>query len=263
MLLAIDVGNTHFVAGVCRDAAHGVPVWTSVWRKTTDISDTEDTLAVWLKGLFDLAGLPFKVDAAVCASVVPGLNDALKRLCRKWLGCEMVFVQSSPALGLEVRYNPPEAVGADRLANALGGLQHFHPPFVVVDFGTATTFDVIAADGAYVGGAILPGVLVSATALVGRTAKLPQIEFIIPERTIGTNTTESLQSGIIWGYAGAIDALASRIVDELGGEAMVIATGGLGGMFMGICKALDRYEPHLTLDGLAVAYTRMMAADIG
>lgn len=249
MLLAIDVGNTHTVYGLLIEGE-----WRHVWRRATDPEATEDELAAWLDSLFRLAGIGQKPDGVVCASVVPAMNAALVALSRKWFGSEVFFLDSSSA-GLEIRYQPATAVGADRLANALGALEKYSAPIVVVDFGTATTFDAIAADGAYVGGAILPGVLVSAEALVRRTAKLPQIDLHAPEKAIGTTTTDSLQSGLVLGYAGAIDTLARRISTELGG-ATVLATGGLSGMFMGVCETLQHHEPNLTLDGLALAWAR-------
>lgn len=251
MLLAIDLGNTHTVFGVNPGSG-----WLHTWRRSTNPASTEDELAAWLGELCALSGLDFKVDQVVCASVVPQANDAIERLCREWFRVEPVFVKHSPKLGIEVRYEPPTAVGADRLANALGALAKFSPPIIVVDFGTATTFDAISADGAYVGGAILPGVDVSTQALVTHTAKLPQIEFRAPERAIGTTTVGSLQSGIVLGYAGAIDTLARRISAELGG-AKVISTGGLGGLFLGICETIESHEPDLTLDGLAIALERL------
>ncbi|MEQ1935494.1 MAG: type III pantothenate kinase, partial [Fimbriimonadaceae bacterium] len=169
---------------------------------------------------------------------------------------ECVFLKHDPRLLLEVTYQPPTAVGADRLANALGALARFKPPIIVVDFGTATTFDAIDSNGTYIGGAILPGVMVSTEALVGHTAKLPQIEFRTPDRVIGRTTTESLQSGIVLGYAGAIDSLAKRMNADLGG-ARIIATGGLGSMFLGICETIESHEPNLTLEGLAIAWERL------
>jgi type III pantothenate kinase len=250
MLLAIDVGNTHTVYGVWDGDR-----WRQTWRRGTDPRHTEDEIAAWLAELVRLAGLPFQVHAAVCASVVPGVNDVLSRLARKHLGCELLFLSHDLDVGLSIAYDPPRAVGADRIANALGALARWQPPIVVVDFGTATTFDAISRDGIYLGGAILPGVEVSAQALVGHTAKLPQIEYRAPEQAIGRTTVESLQSGIVLGYAGAIDALADRISKELGG-ARIVATGGLGSLFMGLCKSIEEYAPTLTLDGLVLAWQR-------
>ena len=252
MLLAIDIGNTNSVYGVWDGGR-----WIGVWRRATSHDETEDQLAVWLKGLFDLSGLVMDIDAAVCASVVPQMNDTIRMLCWRWLKTEVKFLTTGEKVGMEVTYEPPSAVGADRIANALAVLALGAPPAVVVDFGTATTFDTIDGQGRYVGGAILPGVLISAQALSSRTAKLPQIAFEAPERAIGRNTVESLQSGVMLGYAGAIDALASKIREELGGKARVVSTGGLGKLFVTLCHEIETYHPNLTLDGLVIANERM------
>jgi type III pantothenate kinase len=253
MLLAIDIGNTQTVFGLETGGK-----WTT-WRLQTDHHATEDEMAAKLRALFDLSELEFRADAAICASVVPPLNNSVARLCSKWLGLDCLFLKHDSRLGLDVTYQPPTAVGADRLANALGALERFKPPIIVVDFGTATTFDAIDAGGTYIGGAILPGVMVSTEALVGHTAKLPQIEFKTPDRVIGRTTIESLQSGIVLGYAGAIDSLARRMTAELGG-AKVISTGGLGSMFLGICETIESHEPNLTLEGLSLAWARLSSS---
>jgi type III pantothenate kinase len=250
MKLAIDVGNTQTVFGL----KNGDSDWIT-WRFPTDAETTEDQLAAQLKALFDLRSIEWKVDSAICASVVPSFNDAIALLCSKWFNVECKFLKHNPNLGLKVTYDPPTAVGADRLANALGALAKYQAPIIVVDFGTATTFDCIDQAGSYVGGAILPGVHISTQALVGRTAKLPQIEFKKPEHAIGKTTVESLQSGIVLGYAGAIDSLTKRIQEELG-TASIAATGGLSTLFMGICESLQHHEPNLTLDGLLIALER-------
>lgn len=252
MLLAIDVGNTHTVYGLWNGDR-----WCASWRRATDPRDTEDEIAAWLKPLFDMAGLEFHVDAAVCGSVVPAINYALTRLCSKYLGAELRCLRTGGQVGLTVSYDPPHAVGADRIANAIGALAKYEPPIIVVDFGTATTFDVVDGDGVYVGGAILPGVAISTRALIEGTAKLPQIEFVAPQTAIGLNTVHSLQSGIMLGYAGSVDALANRIRQELGGKAKVLATGGLGKLFVGICETLEGWEPMLTLEGLVLAHERL------
>lgn len=251
MKLAIDVGNTQTVIGL----KDGDAEWVT-WRFPTDAETTEDQLAAQLKALFDLRQIPWRIDAAICASVVPSFNDAIGRLCSKWFDVECQFLTHQPKLKLRVQYEPPTAVGADRLANALGALAKYAAPIIVVDFGTATTFDSIDREGIYVGGAILPGVQVSTQALVGRTAKLPQIEFKKPERAVGRSTVESLQSGIVLGYGGAIDSLAKRIQEEIGAST-VIATGGLSGLFMDVCESLQHHEPNLTLDGLMIALNRL------
>lgn len=251
MLWAIDVGNTQTVVGVRRDGA-----WVAVWRFETHWLETEDELAVKLSGLAKLAGLPFEAAGIVVGSVVPAVNVTWSRLGEKWLGRRPKFLTGGDQVGLKVSYDPPHAVGADRIANALAALDRWKPPIIVVDFGTATTFDAIDGEGTYVGGAILPGILVSMEALVGKTAKLPQIEIAAPETAIGRTTVGALQSGIVLGYAGAIDALARKIAGELAEPVRVVATGGLGGLFVDLCEMIECYEPHLTLDGLALAWTR-------
>jgi type III pantothenate kinase len=249
MLLAIDVGNTHIVCGLWDGEK-----WVALWRKVTDIQDTEDELAAWLKSMFDLSQFPWKVERAICASVVPSLDLAINQMCLRWLGVGTWFLKSGEQIGLPVDYSPPTAVGADRLANAVGALALYPAPIVVVDFGTATTFDTIDKHGHYVGGAILPGVQISSQALFSKAAKLPTVEYKAPKSAIGKDTAQSLQSGIMFGYADAIDGLARRISSELEGDVTIVATGGLGGMFVGLCDLISVFEPTLTLDGLRRAF---------
>ena len=252
MLLAIDVGNTHTVFG-----AWSGDRWVGTWRRRTDIQATEDEIAAWLRSIFELEGLPWQVDGAVCGSVVLGANDALAKMCRKWLRTDLKFLREGKDVGIVVEYQPPHAVGADRLANALAVLAKYPPPIIVVDFGTATTFDSIGATGAYLGGAIMPGVKLSSQALFDRATRLPSVEFLPPTHAVGRTTSEPLQAGIMFGYAGSVDALARKINVELGGNAKILATGGLGGLFMGISETIEAYEPQLTLDGLVIAYGLM------
>jgi type III pantothenate kinase len=252
MLLAIDVGNTHSVFGLWDGTK-----WLGVFRRSTDPRETEDELAVWLKGLFELRALPLEIEGMVCASVVPQVEAATALLGDKWFGVPCKFLRDGASVNLEVVYDPPTAVGADRIANALGALQLVAPPLIIVDFGTATTFDTVDSKGRYVGGAILPGVAVASEALATHTAKLPQITLEAPPQAVGKNTVESLQSGIMLGYGGAIDALAKRIKKEVGEGATVIATGGLAESFVGLCEQIDRYEPNLTLNGLVAAFPQL------
>ena len=245
MLLAIDVGNTHSVYGL-----HDGETWRAVWRRATDVEDTADEIGAWLATLHGVAGVVFAADRCVVASVVPSINGALVELAQKYYGCEARMLRGDSAHGVPVTYDPPSGVGADRIANAIAALAIAPPPVVVVDFGTATTFDVVDRTGAYVGGAILAGPLTALESLIGRTAKLPSTELKLPEAAIGRNTTEALRSGTMFGYAGAIDALAERIDVELGGGATFIATGGLSHAFQDLSRYLERIEPMLTLDGL-------------
>jgi type III pantothenate kinase len=255
MLLAIDVGNTHSVFGLWDGES-----WAAVWRHATNPQTTEDELAAWLRSLYALSGFEWNIDAAICASVVPAVNDSLERLCERWFGISLVFLRDGASVGLEVDYQPANSVGADRLANALGALASYKPPLVVVDFGTGTNFDSVDAKGRYVGGAIMPGIVVGSEALFARAAKLPYVDALkleAPAKAIGKSTVQSLQSGIVLGYADAIDGLVGRICAELGEPCWVIATGGLGSMFHGLCDRIQAFEPNLTLDGLRVAISRL------
>lgn len=248
MLLAIDAGNTQTVYGVWDGST-----WLAVWRRNTDGAETEDELAVWLQGLCELSGLPFKFDKVIAATVVPAIQSSITRLAHRWLKAPCRFLERGDQVGLSVDYEPKSAVGPDRIANALGALALNKPPIIVVDFGTATTFDVVDANGTYAGGAILPGIEVASSALVGRTSRLPRFDLRAPEKAIGKTTVESLQSGMMLGYAGAIDRLTAQIDEELGGGSTVLATGGLGSVFVDLCEKIDSYDRTLTLDGLVIA----------
>ncbi|HJP82403.1 MAG TPA: type III pantothenate kinase [Fimbriimonadaceae bacterium] len=248
MLLVIDAGNTQTVYGVWDGSR-----WLATWRRNTDGAETEDELAVWLRGLFELANLPFQVDRVVAATVVPAIQSSIKRLSEKWMHAPVAFLETGAQVGLKVEYEPASAVGPDRLANAMGAASRYGAPAIVVDFGTATTFDAIKSDATYAGGAILPGIEVASSALVGRTSRLPRFDLKAPERAIGKTTVESLQSGLMLGYAGAIDYLAARIKQELGGVAKVVSTGGLGSVFLDLCESIETYDKTLTLDGLVIA----------
>lgn len=252
MLWAIDVGNTHTVIGL-----HDGGQWHRPYRLSTAQISTEDDLAGSLEPLFRLDGHEFAADEVVAASVVPRVNEVISRFAERWLNRSVRFLISGDQVGLPVSYNPPQAVGADRIANAVGALASYAPAVIVVDFGTATTFDTIDQTGTYVGGSILPGLLVSLEGLVQHTAKLPQIALVAPQAAIGKSTVESLESGLIIGYAGAVDAIAHRIRGELGGEARVIATGGLGELFVGLCETLESYEANLTLEGLRLSSAKL------
>jgi len=246
MLLAIDVGNSHTVFGI-HDGSH----WLATWRHQTDVETTEDELAAWLLQLLSVCGVSASaISQVACASVVPGMNQILSLLSEKYFGCDTLFLTGNSDHGVKVDYTPPNAVGADRIANAIAALAHYQAPIIVVDFGTATTFDVIDKDGVYVGGAIMAGPITSMQSLVSRTAKLPSIDLVAPETAIGKHTTHSIQSGVMFGYAGAIDALVGRISNELEGTPKVIATGGLGKVFNGLCESIESYDEMLTLDGV-------------
>ena len=245
MLLAIDVGNSHTVFGVWNGGK-----WRATWRHQTDVETTEDELAAWLFQMMTVAQLSGRVNQIACASVVPGMNQILTLLGKKYFNCDVLFLTGASDHGVKVDYNPPNAVGPDRIANAIAALAQYQAPIIVVDFGTATTFDVIDSSGTYAGGAIMAGPITSMQSLVSRTAKLPSIDLVAPETAIGKHTTHSIQSGVMFGYAGAIDSMVARITRELGSTPKVIATGGLGGVFTGLCESIESYDEMLTLDGI-------------
>jgi len=254
MLLAIDVGNTHTVFALWDGES-----WVVQWRRATSSYTTEDQLAGWLKAMFGIAGIPWDIDGAICASVSPPANEALSWLCERFFHIPLRFLTAASKVGLDIDYQPAASVGADRIANALGALELYQPPIIVVDLGTGTTFDVIDSKARYVGGAIMPGILVGSEALFNRAAKLPHVEGLnlaAPSRAIGKSTVGSLQSGIVLGYKHAIDGLVREMMTELGADCSVVATGGLGGMFADLCATIQAYEPNLTLDGLRVASKR-------
>lgn len=256
MLWAIDVGNTQTVVGI-----HEGGQWLAHWRLESDHARTEDEIAGLLKPLFDLAALPFVSSGVIVASVVPPTERNWERFCAKYLQQPATFLRRGDQVDLRVTYDPPHAVGADRLANALAAWERFGTACIVVDFGTATTFDVIDHEGTYVGGAIMPGPHVALESLAGKTAKLPTFALETPARAIGTQTVGALQSGFMFGYAGGIDAVARRIKAELQGDVHVISTGGLGTLFLPISEMLEEHCPTLTLDGLLLAWDRLPHRD--
>ncbi|MBS1723054.1 MAG: type III pantothenate kinase [Armatimonadetes bacterium] len=251
MLWAIDVGNTHTVVGLYEGG------WKQVWRLATHSGDTEDQLMATLGQLCEGVGLLFRADEAVIGSVVPSATPTWQKFASKWLQCAPKLLESGAQVGLEVTYDPPHAVGADRIANALAAIELVGAPAIIVDFGTATTFDTIDAQRRYVGGSIMPGVLVSLDALAARAAKLPSISLAQPDAAIGRNTVDALRSGVMLGYAGAVDNVLKSIKKELGGNPPALGTGGLASAFLGLCSEFDGVEPNLTLDGLRLALPKL------
>ena len=222
MLLVIDAGNTNVVFAVHDDNAREVGGWRGTWRLRTDAQRTSDEYAVWLTTLLTHAGLrEDDISAAVIGTVVPAALYHLRRLCRDWFAVEPLVARAQLDWGFEIRIDNPEEVGADRLANALAGHQRFGGPLIVLDFGTATTFDVVGADGAYLGGVICPGINLSLGALHQAAARLPRIGIGRPQAVIGRSTVPAMQSGIYWGYVGMIEGLVARIRAEYGGPMKV------------------------------------------
>jgi type III pantothenate kinase len=252
VLLVIDAGNTNVVFAV-----HDGEEWRGVWRIATEPQRTSDEYAVWLLTLINHARLkPAQIGRAVIGTVVPAALYHLRRLCRDWFHCEPLIARATLDWGFEIRVDRPEEVGADRLLNALAAHRRFSGPLVVVDFGTATTFDVVDHDGGYIGGVIAPGINLSIEALHQAAARLPRIGIGRPQVVIGRSTIPAMQSGIYWGYVGLVEGLIARIGAEYGKTLKVVATGGLAQLFAEGTQAIEQIEPDLTLDGLRMLAER-------
>ncbi len=254
MLLAIDIGNTNIVLGIFDGETLG-----QSWRLTTRHEGTTDELRVLVGRLFEECSLDMKqVSGVVLSSVVPPLTATVTEMVRQAFRQETLTIDAANA-GLPIRYHAPEDVGADRLVNGLAALTLYGGagrPVISVDFGTATTFDVISGAGEYVGGVICPGVEISADALFLRAARLPRVDVRRPDHLIGTSTVASMQSGLFFGYVAMVEGIVARLRDELGGDepAVCVATGGLAGIIAGETSAIDHVSPDLTLHGLRLAW---------
>ena len=252
MILVVDAGNTNIVFAI-----HDGDEWRGIWRIRTDAQRTSDEYAVWLLALFQHRGLkPDQVHRAVIGTVVPAALYHLRRLCRDWFDVEPLIARSTLDWGFEIRVDNPAEVGADRLLNALAAHQRYTGPLIVIDFGTATTFDVVDADGAYIGGAIAPGINLSIEALHQAAARLPRIGIGRPQAVIGRATVPAMQSGLYWGYIGMIEGLTTRIQAEFERPLKVLATGGLAPLFAEGTTIIEQIDPDLTLDGLRLLAER-------
>lgn len=252
MLLAIDVGNTQTVFGVFRGGR-----LRNNWRISTERERTADEIALTLGGFLAFVGWSLDmIDGMIVSSVVPEMTRALTHMAHDILELEPLIVDSTTDTGMPVLYDDPRQVGADRLANAVAAVATYGAPCIVVDFGTATTWDAIDREGRYLGGTIAPGVEISAEALFQHAARLSSVELVAPEHPIGRNTIESIQSGIVNGTAGMVDRVVELFKDELGQDARVIATGGLAEVVVGKCGTIEVTDPLLTLDGLKLIYDR-------
>ncbi|MCX8007854.1 MAG: type III pantothenate kinase [Coriobacteriia bacterium] len=252
MILCIDVGNTQTVLGLFEGDELG-----GHWRIATDASMTADEIRVKVAGLLELEGVSFgQIERVVLSSVVPALSEQYETMAERATGLRALVVGPGIKTGMPIRYDDPREVGADRIVNAVAAIEAYGAPVIVVDFGTATTFDVVDASGAYVGGAIAPGVETSADALFSRAARLAKVDLEAPPRVIGRNTTESVQAGLLLGEAAMVDGLVRRIRAELGATARAVATGGLAGRMAPLCETIDAVDPDLTLRGLLILYHR-------
>jgi type III pantothenate kinase len=253
MLLAIDVGNTN-----TKFAVHDGGAWRGQWRASTDSSRTADEYAPWLSQIMALGGLSFAdISACIVSTVVPQALFNLRNLSRRYIGAEPLVVgEPGVALGIDVRIDKPSEAGADRLVNAVGAYVEYGGPAIVIDSGTATTFDIVGADGAFEGGIIMPGINLSLQALHDAAARLPRVEIRDPGRVIGKDTVSAMQSGIYWGSIDMIEGLCQRIRAEYGGAMITIATGGVASIFEGAFPSIDHFDQDLTSRGLLEIYRR-------
>ncbi len=252
MLLVIDVGNSNIVLGV-----YNGTLLVRSWRISTDKSRTSDEYAVLLHSLFGQAGFGFsEVKAAIISSVVPPLTGVMEAISHDFFNLTPYVVGPGIKTGMPIHYDNPREVGADRIVNAVAGYEKHKCPLVIVDFGTATTFDYVNRKGEYCGGAIAPGLAISVEALFQRASKLPRIDIIKPPHVIAKNTVNSMQAGIFFGYVGLVDGIVERIRNESNEDFRVIATGGLAGLIAPESKTIDEVDENLTLDGLRILYER-------
>lgn len=250
-LLAIDVGNTNIHFGFWRGDS-----WQLSWRARTVINKMPDEYAVLLRNFLSSADLAYKdITGVIIGSVVPPLTGAFVELVQRYIGIEPLVVTSQSKTGVKLAIDQPEQAGADRIVNAAAVVALYGGPAIVIDFGTATTFDVISADGAYCGGAISPGIVVAHDALVSRAARLHKVDLVPPPNPIGGNTIHAMQSGIFWGYVALVEGLVTRIKKSMKAENVkVIATGGLAPLFNEHTDVIDTIASELTLDGLRIIY---------
>lgn len=252
MLLVIDVGNSNIVLGVY----DGTRLIRS-WRLSTDKSRTSDEYAVLLHSLFDQSGLSFaKIKASIISSVVPPLTGVMEAISRDFFNLPPYIVGPGIKTGMPIHYDNPGEVGADRIVNAVAGFEKHRCPLVIIDFGTATTFDYVNGKGEFCGGAIAPGLAISVEALFQRASKLPRIDIVKPPQVIARNTVNSMQAGIFFGYIGLVDGIVEHIRSESHEEFRVIATGGLANLIAPESKTIDEVDEDLTLDGLRILYER-------
>ena len=252
MLLAIDAGNTNITLGLFRERE-----LIAQWRLLTDRKRSGDEYEADVRSVFESAGMDRKkVDGIAIASVVPPLDHALRQIATSF-SVEPVIVDHTTDTGLKLFYDPPSDLGADRIVDAVAAMNKYGTPCIVVDFGTATTFNVVSKRREFLGGAISPGLFTCADALFTRAAKLPPVDFVEPSAVIGTSTVEAIQSGIYYGYVGLVDGIIARMLEDMLSVSRIVATGGLASLIVDASKYIDTLDETLTLDGLRIVYDRV------